>query len=218
MRLLIAGAGGHGCVVADAAEASAEGWAEIAFLDDRYPALSRAGAWNVVGTFADLPRLAARYDACIAAVADARLRLELLERATAAGFTIPVVAHPKSSVSRHARMQPGSFVAAGGVVNIGSHVGSGCIINTGATLDHDCRLGAGVHVCPGAHLAGSVTVGMRTWFGIGALARQGISIGADVTVGAGAVCLEDIREGVVVMGVPARERQSGEQRSRKKQG
>ena len=210
MRLLIAGAGGHGCVVADAAESAAGAWDEIAFLDDRYPGLSKAGVWDIVGTLADLPRFTTRFDACVVAMADARLRLDLLERSAAAGFTIPVIAHPGSSISRHAVLGNGSFVAAGGVVNIGSEVGVGCIINTGATLDHDCRLGAAVHLCPGAHLAGGVTVGRRTWFGIGAVARQGIKIGADVVVGAGAVCVADVRDGVVVMGVPARERDSAQ--------
>ena len=206
MKLLIAGAGGHGRVVADAAEISESRWVEIAFLDDSYPELSVSGPWKVVGTFNDLARLAASYDACIAAVSDARLRLDLIERAQSAGFTIPVIVHPKATISRHCRLEVGSVIAAGGVVNIGSEVGIGCIINTGATVDHDCRLGAGVHVCPGAHLAGDVEIGTRTWFGIGAVARQGVRIGADVTVGAGAVCVDDVRDGVVVVGAPARER------------
>jgi sugar O-acyltransferase (sialic acid O-acetyltransferase NeuD family) len=216
MRLLIAGAGGHGCVVADAAE-SAGAWDEIAFLDDRYPGLSKARAWDIVGTLADLPRFTGHFDSCIVAIADARLRLDLLEHSSAAGFTLPVIAHPRSSISHHARLGHGSFVAAGGVVNIGSEVGVGCIINTGATLDHDCRVGAGVHLCPGAHLAGGVTVGSRTWFGIGAVARQGIKIGADVVVGAGAVCVADVRDGVVVVGVPARERNSAQRNASENQ-
>ncbi|MCA0360278.1 MAG: acetyltransferase [Armatimonadetes bacterium] len=48
-------------------------------------------------------------------------------------------------------------------------------------------------------------MGARTWLGIGAVAKQGIQIGADVVVGAGAVCVANIRDGVTVVGVPARE-------------
>jgi sugar O-acyltransferase (sialic acid O-acetyltransferase NeuD family) len=206
MRLLIAGAGGHGRVVADAAEISAENWDQIAFVDDRYPELAVSGLWQVVGKLDDLSGLAGNFDACIAAVGSASLRLSLLDRSRSYGFNIPVIVHPQATVSRHARLEPGSVVVAGAVVNIGTDIGMGCIINTGATVDHDCRLGAGVHICPGAHLAGNVAVGARSWFGIGAIARQGIRIGADVTVGAGAVCLEDVRDGVVVVGAPARER------------
>lgn len=206
MRLLIIGAGGHGRVVADTAARSAAQWSEIAFLDDRYPSLAVAGPWSVVGRFPDLEGLAPRFDACISALGDARLRLDLLERARIAGFQLPVVVHPHAAISPHARIEHGSFVAACAAVNIGSELGPGCIVNTGATVDHDCRLGAGVHICPGAHLAGGVEIGERSWFGIGAVARQGVRIGADVTVGAGAVCLEDVRDGATVSGVPARER------------
>lgn len=206
MRLLIIGGGGHGRVVADAAERSGGKSVEIAFLDDGYPALAMAGPWKVIGRFADLEGLRARFDACIPALGEARLRLSLLERARAAGFKLPVVVHPQAVLSQYARLEHGSFVAAGAAVIIGSELGPGCIVNTGATVDHDCRLAAGVHVCPGAHLAGSVEIGARTWFGIGAVARQGVRIGADVIVAAGAVCLEDVRDGVTVSGVPARER------------
>jgi hypothetical protein len=57
-----------------------------------------------VGALADLPRFTARFASCIVAIAAARLRLDLLERSSAAGFSIPVIAYPKSSVSRHARL------------------------------------------------------------------------------------------------------------------
>jgi acetyltransferase-like isoleucine patch superfamily enzyme len=96
-------------------------------------------------------------------------------------------------------------VLAGAVINYGASIASGCIVNTAATVDHDCVLDAGVHVCPGAHLAGCVLIGARTWFGIGAVAKQSVRIGADVTVGAGAVVVGDVRDGVTVVGVPARE-------------
>ncbi|HEY3784179.1 MAG TPA: acetyltransferase [Steroidobacteraceae bacterium] len=208
MRLLIAGAGGHGRVVADAAEGWPELWSEIAFLDDRYPQLTRSGAWPVVGSFAQLAPQRANFEACVAALGDASLRLAVLEQCQQAGFEVPVIAHRQAMLSRHASVGSGTFIAAGAVVCVGSQIGMGCIINTGATVDHDGHLGAGVHVCPGAHLAGSVKVGARTWFGIGAVAREGVRIGSDVTVGAGAVCLEDVRDGVVVAGVPAREKNS----------
>lgn len=204
MRLLIGGGGGHGRVAADAATAVGR-WSEIAFLDDRYPQVVTSGAWPVVGRLDDLTRLFGQYVEFLAAVGDAQLRLDLLARARAAGFSLPVITHPRSAVSPHARLAPGVVVLAGGVVNAGAELAAGCIVNSGATIDHDCHCTEGVHICPGAHLAGDVHVGARTWFGIGAVAKQGIRIGADVTVGAGAVCLRDVPDGVTVVGVPARE-------------
>lgn len=203
MKLLIVGAGGHGRVVADIA-ASDPAWAEIAFLDDSAPTSVASGSWPVVGGFDQLASLAGSFDACIAALGDARRRLEQLTRATAAGFRIPTLVHPSAVVSEKAQLAEGVVVCAAAVVNIGASIARGCIVNTGATVDHDCRLAEGAHICPGAHLAGNVSIGARSWFGIGAVAKQGIRIGSDVTVGAGAVCLEDVVDGVTVVGVPAR--------------
>jgi acetyltransferase-like isoleucine patch superfamily enzyme len=77
------------------------------------------------------------------------------------------------------------------------------IVNTGATIDHDCVLGDGVHVCPGAHLAGEVRVGDETWIGIGASVVQSVCIGSRAVVGAGAVVIGDVPDDVTVVGVPA---------------
>jgi len=93
---------------------------------------------------------------------------------------------------------------AGAVLNPDVSVGAGGIINTGACVDHDCRLGEGVHVCPGVSLAGNVVVGDRAWVGIGSCVRQGVHIGRDVVVGAGATVITDIADGLTVGGTPAR--------------
>lgn len=204
MKLLIAGAGGHGRVVADVA-LSAGRYSEVAFIDDRYPGLVLEEGWPVVGALANLPSYLSSYGHFVSAFGDARLRLEVLERARQLGFACDPVIHSRATISPHARLGAGTVVVAGGIVNTGARLGIGCIVNTGATVDHDCRVGDGVHVCPGAHLAGNVQIGDRSWFGIGAVARQGIKIGADALVGAGAVVVNDISDNARVTGNPARD-------------
>jgi len=78
------------------------------------------------------------------------------------------------------------------------------ILNTGCSVDHDVQLDDGVHICPGARLAGEVQVGSRSWIGIGASVIQQVRIGSDVTVGAGAAVVRDLPDGVTAVGVPAR--------------
>lgn len=207
MKLLIAGAGGHGRVVADLAETSGE-WQSIAFLDDRIPTGEKSGSWPVVGRLADLPSLRGHFSHFFAAFGDSDLRLATLDRAEGSGLAVATLIHPKAVVSRSTSCGPGSAVFAGAVVNHNARIGRGCIINTSASVDHDCLLGVGVHVCPGAHLAGNVAVGERTWIGIGAVITQGISIGDRAMIGAGAVVVRDVRAGSTVFGVPAKERQS----------
>ena len=204
MRLLIAGAGGHARVVADAALATGR-FTQVSFLDDRCPESATPSPWPIIGRLSDLGAICQDFDSFIPAFGDARLRLELLEKALAVGIDCESIVHPRATLSPYASVGVGSILCAGSIVAVGAAIGDGCIINTAATVDHDCSLGRGVNVCPGAHIAGSVAIGARTWLGIGAVAKQGIQIGADVVVGAGAVCVANIRDGVTVVGVPARE-------------
>ena len=203
--LLIIGAGGHGRVLADVAMCT-QRWSRLAFADDRGAALGEPLGLEVVGTCADLERLAAQFDALAVGIGNAVARLRFLKQIEALGYPLPVIVHPTAYVSSFARLGAGTVVFPQAVVNAGAVLGAGCIVNTGATVDHDCQLADAVHVCPGAHLAGDVQVGLRCWIGIGACVREGMCIGDDVCVGAGGAVVTHLASGVTVVGVPARQR------------
>jgi len=114
------------------------------------------------------------------------------------------VIHPTAFVSPSAKIEPGVFIAAHAVVGTNAVIGMGAIINTGATVDHDCVIHSCVHISPGVHLGGNVTVKACSWIGIGASVKHGIKIGNKVMVGAGAAVVNDLPDGVTVMGVPAK--------------
>ncbi len=201
--LLVVGAGGHGVVVADAAELSGD-WDRIALLDDRYPSVATIEHWQVIGTSGDLLERRPEYEHAIVAIGDADVRLAICERLNSAGYGLATVAHPGAIISRIADVGAGSVLLANAVVNARAEIGVGCIVNTAATVDHHCKLSDGVHIAPGAHLAANVTVGERSWIGVGASIREGVTIGRNVTVGAGAAVVENVSDGAKVAGVPAR--------------
>jgi acetyltransferase-like isoleucine patch superfamily enzyme len=62
-----------------------------------------------------------------------------------------------------------------------------------------------VHIAPGVRLAGDVALGDGVFLGIGAVAIPGVRVGAWTTVGAGAAVVDDLPEGIVAAGVPARQ-------------
>jgi sugar O-acyltransferase (sialic acid O-acetyltransferase NeuD family) len=202
-RLVIVGASGHGRVAADCA-VRMNAWTEIVFLDDRWPAIEKNLNWPVVGAVSALSKVAAAGDEMFVAIGNAKTRVALLTNFHQAGRRLATIIHPFSSVSYETKIDPGTIVVAGAVVNIGVRVGLGCIINTGSSVDHDCTLADGVHVCPGARLAGDVKVGAQSWVGIGAVVRQGLTIGSNVMIGAGAAVVNDIPNEVTVTGIPAR--------------
>lgn len=200
--MAILGAGGHGKVVADCAEAA--GWPEIVFFDDRVPAGASVARWRIVGTGAELLERAPTFGGVLVAIGDNRTRLRWQERLEQAGAAMASVVHPHAAVSKGASVGQGSLVAAGAVVNIDASIGAASIVNTGATVDHDCVLEDGVHISPGAHLGGQVVIRRAAWIGTGASLRDQVRIGANAIVGAGAVVVADIPEGAVVVGNPAR--------------
>lgn len=201
-KLAVIGAGGHGKVVAELAAALGT-YGEIVFLDDR--AQSSINGFPVIGTTLLLENSLSpeQYDVAVA-VGNNRIRRQIAEKAATLGFSLPVLIHPNAYVSPSATVGQGSVVMAQAVVQAGSVLKDGVIVNTAATVDHDCLLDAFVHISPGAHLSGNTHIGEESWIGTGACSRQQIRIGSRATIGAGAVVVRDVSDGMTVAGNPAK--------------
>ena len=197
-QLVIIGASGHGKVVADIAKKC--GYDRILFLDDR-ETLTECGGYPVVGRCSDY----ADYDCdIIVAIGNPGVRERFLKDIEESGKSVPVLIHPNAVIADNVPIGNGTVVVAGAVVNPGAVIGKGCIINTCSSVDHDCVLADYVHVAVGAHVAGTVTIGERTWIGAGATVSNNVSICADSMIGAGAVVVKDICEQGTYIGVPAK--------------
>lgn len=200
-RLYLVGAGGHGCVVAEAAREQGR-WVEIAFLDDERIRPAYDVGIPVVGRLEEFDRIVGADDEFLVAVGENARRVEIADRLRTMARPGMVLAS-SAVISPSASVTAGTVVMPGAVINAGCTVGEDCIVNTGATIDHGVVLGRGVHVSPGVHLGGDVAIGERTWIGIGASISNGIRIGADICVGAGAVVLRDLEDSGTYAGVPA---------------
>ncbi|HGF5189207.1 TPA: acetyltransferase [Vibrio parahaemolyticus] len=197
----ILGASGHGKVVAEIAELN--GYTNIEFFDDRWPELHNVEHWSVKGNSETLLKVASHFDLTVIAIGNNEVRLEKQKLLSIAGANFSVLEHPRATISRHSQLGIGTVVMAGAVINPFVKVGKACIINTAATIDHDCSLADGVHVSPGCNIAGGVIIGEGSWLGIGSQVKQLISIGAGVTVGAGATVVNRVPDFQTVVGTPA---------------
>jgi acetyltransferase-like isoleucine patch superfamily enzyme len=102
-------------------------------------------------------------------------------------------------------------------------IGRNVFINQGCRLDDiggielgdDVMLGPGVRLISSGHpldpalrrrqvIAAPIVVGRNVWIGAGATILQGVTIGDDAVVAAGAVVTGDVPPAVLVAGVPAR--------------
>ena len=197
-QLVIIGASGHGKVVADIAKKT--GYERIVFLDDN-ASVTRCGDYAVVGKCAQFTE----YDCdMIVAIGNPVVREMFLNTLLENGKKVPVLIHPNAVIGENVKIGMGTVIVAGAVVNPGAVIGKGCIVNTCASVDHDCTVSDYVHVAVGAHVAGSVRIGERTWIGAGATVSNNVTICADCMIGAGAVVVKDICEKGTYIGVPAK--------------
>ncbi|PKM75543.1 MAG: acetyltransferase [Firmicutes bacterium HGW-Firmicutes-17] len=200
-KLLIIGASGHGKVVIDIA-IKMNKWKNIAFLDDD-PSITECMGFSVVGKTEDAFKFANEADIFVA-VGNNEIRENVQNNLESAGIKPPLLIHPSAIVGSAVEVGIGTVIMAGVVINSDTRIGKGCIINTAATVDHDNRLADFVHVSPGAHLAGMVEVGKKTWVGIGGIVSNNLTITGNCKIGAGAVVVNDITESGTYVGVPAR--------------
>ena len=105
-------------------------------------------------------------------------------------------------------------------VNI--RLGRNVFINQGCRLDDiggieigdDVMIGPGVRLITSGHpvdpaerrngvTAAPIRIERNVWIGAGAMVLQGVTIGADSVIGAGAIVTRDVPRGVLAVGVPA---------------
>ena len=120
------------------------------------------------------------------------------------GYTVAKLIHPSSILGLDVRIDVGTVIMAGVVINSASRVGKGCILNTHCNVDHDNIIEDYVHISPGVNLAGSVVVGKASWIGIGSSISNNVKINCDCIIGAGAVVIHDLNESGTYIGVPAK--------------
>ena len=204
-EVAVLGGGGHAKVVISTLRAA--GFTVSAVYDDADGSRGR----HVLGVEVRGPLSAAIADGArraVIAIGSNEVRKQLATSPTLAGLEFVSVVHPHSYVDPSVRLDAGTVVFAGAVLQPECKVGQHVIVNTGATVDHDSCLHDFSQVCPGAHLAGNVTLEEGVFIATGATLVPGVSVGAWSTVGAGAAVLRDLPAGVKALGVPARPRES----------
>lgn len=216
LTLTIVGSGWHAQVVAELA-GLLNRYGRVEFLDRDWPAKKTWGDWRVAGGFDRLDEnLASDSHEYVVALGDNAVRVALCREIMKNGGTLATLIHPHAFVSERATVGPGTVICAGATIQPYARIGVGCIVNTAASVDHHCELRDGVHLSPGVHLSGNDSIGERTWLGTGVSVRDKITIGADITVGVGAVVVSDLHERGVYFGVPSRKRPGKGSPSRKR--
>jgi sugar O-acyltransferase (sialic acid O-acetyltransferase NeuD family) len=201
-KLLVIGGGGHGRVVAEAAQLS-EAFDEIVVVD---PHAAVTWSFPLCCCVADEAEIGAEPTGWLfmPAIGAAAQRRFVFEQYRARGFDAAVVRHPRATVSPTAEIGAGTVLCAGAVVGAQAQLGVGVIVNHNAVVEHDCVVGDFAHLAPGSVLAGAASLGRDSFLGAGSTVRHGVRLGDGLIVGNGAAVVSDLHAPGVYVGQPAR--------------
>ena len=98
----------------------------------------------------------------------------------------------------------GCMIFENAVVEPFSRIGDNAILRANAHVSHDGFVGDHVFLAPRVAMAGRCRVEQRSFLGVNATLRDGVTVAADCVVGAGAVVARSTEAGGLYVGVPAK--------------
>ena len=98
----------------------------------------------------------------------------------------------------------GTIIISGTIINPGTVIGNHCSINTGSIIEHDNCLEDFSSTGPGVVTGGHVSIGKRSYLGIGCIIKNNIIIKSDCVIGAQSYVNKNTNKSEVLFGVPAK--------------
>ena len=195
-KIVLIGSGGHArsCiqVIEELEEFSISGLIGLPNEVD-----SEQFGYKVIGSDSDLPAIRKSIEHAVITVGqilNPEIRVNLFEKAEAAGFVLPTIISKSAQISSHTTIGKGCMIMNGVIINSGAQIGQNCIINTRALIEHDVVVGDHSHVSTGVIVNGATRIGSQTFIGSVSIIRNGLIIGDNCLVGMGSVVVKDLKD------------------------
>lgn len=201
-EIILIGYSGHAYVVAEAAACSG---LSVKFYSEKQETHNNPYGLKYLGFEGNVDFIGWKDDyQFVLGIGDNAIRQEVAQNIERHNKKMVSVVHPSASLATNVQIGTGTFISRNVAVSPLAKIGNYVILNTSSVIEHECLIKDGVHIAPGAVLAGNVIVGEGSFIGANAVVKQGVKIGKNVVVGAGAVVLRDVPDGMKVIGNPGR--------------
>jgi sugar O-acyltransferase (sialic acid O-acetyltransferase NeuD family) len=159
-----------------------------------------------LGTDAELTKFVktAQFLITVGQIESPTIRTKLYQQLKTVNAKFATVISAHAYVSPFAKVNEGSIIMHGVIVQFNANVGVNCIVNDNVLIEHDAKIGNHCHISTGAILNGEVVVKDNVFVGSGVVVRNGVVISENVVIGAGSNVVAHIEENCVVIGNPAK--------------
>lgn len=210
-RLVIVGCGGFGREVHDVVDdlnAIGAGLEVVGYVDDRPSEVNRRRIEDrgsqILGTteWFETADRDVRYVIGIGAAAACQT---IDERLTGLGFAAQTLVHPAATVGSAVTLGDGVVICAGARITTNVTIGRHVHVDRNCLIGHDTAIADYVILFPGAAVAGAVRIETGVQLGTQCAILPNLHVGANATVGAGAVVTVAVSTGTTVVGIPAQQ-------------
>ena len=207
--LVIFGAGGLGREVLLLVQQLNEvqpSWQVRGFYDDHTPTTPTVAGLPYLGSSTDLNATTEPLAVAVAVGSPAG-RAAVVARLTSAQLSFPSLVHPGVALRPRQRVSlgEGCIIQQGCILTCDIVLGRFVLLNLGCTVGHDAGLADFCSLMPHANVSGAARLAAGVYLGTNATVIQGVQVGENTIVGAGAVAVRDLPANVTAVGVPAKE-------------
>lgn len=205
-NLVIIGAGGCGREVLQWAKDINEvenRWKLKGFLDDNLNVLD--------GKRCDLAILSAVDDYVVeqddefaCCIGNSKIRKMVVEKLKAKGAFFATLIHPTAVVADSCTLGQGVIIYPYALISDNAVIGDGCIVNMHSSVAHDSVLGEYCTISAHCDVTGMCKFGNRVFMGSASHVVPSSKIGNDVYICAGSTVMARVRDGMKVLGNPAK--------------
>ncbi len=203
--IVIIGAGGFGREVAwlieDINKENKE-WNLVGFVDDNEKIQgSEINGYKIVG---NINWLKEQELYVVNAIGDPIVKKKVTEKLDESKNKYPALVHPSVIYSESVNFGEGSIICAGNIITVNIEIGKHVIVNLDCTIGHDANIGDFSTILPSVNVSGFVKTEECVSIGTGSAIIQGVNIGKNTVIGAGAVVVKDLPPNCTAVGSPAK--------------
>lgn len=141
----------------------------------------------------------------VVGIGSGMIREAVATQADNAGLKAATLIHPLAHVGNHGiNIGEGTIIGALASITTDVSLGRHVFIDRNVNIGHDAILEDYCSVYPGASISGNVTLAPKVTVGTGARILQGLSVGRQGFIGAGAVVTKSVAPEITLIGVPAK--------------